>query len=549
MNNLSFDLLQTTQHGKARLQALTVAEQIAYMPTTLVEFNSAGRLLIVGTAAQTLPIAQRLSTSLSCLVLITSGEIVIPDTHAFIVLAGKIQSCTGFLGQFELSVKQANTLFNPATYYKQPAQYIDLILDFSENSLFSREIPPLGYFAPKNDSEALEKAILDLQEAVGTFDKPKFFNYLQNICAHGNSGKVGCTNCINACPTEAIISIGDKIAVNPNLCQGAGSCATVCPTGAIHYLYPKPSDTLTKLRKLLKTYHEAGGTHACILFYDEILQARLDELLLQLPESVLPFSVEEVGSVGIEIWLACFAYGADKIVLFTKSTTAPMVKTAVETQLSYAIALITALGYADDALLFTADEAYLLEKNAQISKFSPQAFKFASFAGLDEKRTTLKLAIEHLYQHAPQQPELIALPEGAPFGEIHVNSEACTLCMSCVVVCPSNALSDGQNLPQLHFNESLCVQCHLCERTCPESAIQLQARYLFQQREQTRLLYEEPPFCCISCGKPFATQSVIRRIIDKLKGHKMFQDEVALKRLEMCEDCRVRDLFTVERSK
>jgi hypothetical protein len=32
----------------------------------------------------------------------------------------------------------------------------------------------------------------------------------------------------------------------------------------------------------------------------------------------------------------------------------------------------------------------------------------------------------------------------------------------------------------------------------------------------------------------------------KLAGHWMFKDEQARRRLQMCEDCRVRDLFAAE---
>ena len=55
------------------------------------------------------------------------------------------------------------------------------------------------------------------------------------------------------------------------------------------------------------------------------------------------------------------------------------------------------------------------------------------------------------------------------------------------------------------------------------------------------MLHQEPPFCCVSCGKPFATRSVIDRMLTRLEGHWMFEDERAKRRLMMCEDCRVVD--------
>jgi Fe-S-cluster-containing hydrogenase component 2 len=47
--------------------------------------------------------------------------------------------------------------------------------------------------------------------------------------------KAGCSNCIEVCATEAIVSAGDKIKLDPYLCQGCGTCTTVCPSGALAY--------------------------------------------------------------------------------------------------------------------------------------------------------------------------------------------------------------------------------------------------------------------------------------------------------------------------
>ena len=68
-----------------------------------------------------------------------------------------------------------------------------------------------------------------LPQMRGQFEKPKYFNYNPEICAHGRSGKRGCT-VHRRMPGEAIVSIGETVAVNPYLCQGGG-CATVCPAG------------------------------------------------------------------------------------------------------------------------------------------------------------------------------------------------------------------------------------------------------------------------------------------------------------------------------
>ena len=49
----------------------------------------------------------------------------------------------------------------------------------------------------------------------------------------------------------------------------------------------------------------------------------------------------------------------------------------------------------------------------------------------NDKRAAVEFAVEHLVKHAPAHPEAIALPAGAPYGEVLVDREKCTLCMSC----------------------------------------------------------------------------------------------------------------------
>ncbi len=64
-----------------------------------------------------------------------------------------------------------------------------------------------------------------------------------------------------------------------------------------------------------------------------------------------------------------------------------------------------------------------------------------------------------------------------------------------------------------------------------------------EQRRGVVTLHEEIPFCCITCGKAFATKSLIDNMMQKLAGHYMFNSERAKQRLMMCEDCRVVDVI------
>jgi hypothetical protein len=51
------------------------------------------------------------------------------------------------------------------------------------------------------------------------------------------------------------------------------------------------------------------------------------------------------------------------------------------------------------------------------------------------------------------------------------------------------------------------------------------------------------PYSCVRCGKPFATRRMIENMIGRLSSHSMFASGDALRRLQMCADCRVIDMM------
>tara|TARA_R110001606_G_scaffold361754_7_gene515248 strand:+ start:162375 stop:163919 length:1545 start_codon:yes stop_codon:yes gene_type:complete len=504
-----------------------LAGKIDIMPVDLVEFNSAGRLLVVGTEQQIAAVSSHLD--LTNLELITSPQ--------------RPTKIEGWLGKFavELDAKQFT---------------VDLVLDLFERSVLKSKVLPLGYYAPRDDAQALAEALQQLPELVGTFDKPRYFNYKPSICAHSRRQLAGCSQCLDACPADAIISTGDTVSVNPSLCQGCGSCTTVCPSGAMSYALPTLDASINRLRIMLQTYFELEADSTSATSSPQILihdlnngEVQIDAMAKQLPANIIAFSIEEIGGLGMPFWLSALALGAGGVTVWDAGSHSDHDWLELQQEIIKTNQMLVGIGYQENVVNWCGEYDFQSLKTQLLSVNQMPIIKRATFGGVDDKRRMISLSLDHLHKQASQAVEVLALANNAAFGELKIDTQACTLCHSCVSVCPVGAVLDGNDKPQLNFIEDLCVQCGLCETACPEDAITLIPQYLFnrEQARKVRLLHEEPIFNCISCDKPFATKKMIDTMTEKLKGHAMFQG-AALERLKMCEDCRVKAMFKDERS-
>ncbi len=519
----------TSQQQINRTARTAAIEAMLRMPvetTSLVNYQSKGRAVIIGDN-QALEVAPRLNRHLDTLLILTQG--VEEPGVPLVPLGGRSIRIEGYLGDFKIHLGEAG---------KPNAETVaaDLILDLSPDALIESQIKPPGYRHAGFDEAELQLAMDELSALTGSFEKPRYFDYNPDICAHGHAGKTACTRCIDACPADAISSLAERIEVNAYLCQGGGVCATVCPSGAIQYVYPSARDNLDRLRRLLNVYRERGGEDATLVLITDATATDFEPPL----DNMLPFVVEELASVGLEFWLAALAYGARAIVLADDGGMPASSKQAVKEQLQFAGEILSALGYPQSVVSLARTEELAHRPDALMPTIDT-----AGFSGIGGKRKSAQLAIDHLYSQAVRPKPLATLSAGAPFGTADVDAKACTLCFSCVGACPGKALqTGGEGIPQLLFVEENCLQCGMCTRTCPEDAIWITPRMLFdgEARKRKRKLHEEEPFLCTSCGKPFATRSVIDNMLNKLKGHYMFQTERARRRLTLCEDCRVIDI-------
>jgi ferredoxin len=531
--------------------AMEPAAQADFVPIT-----SDGITLVYGKDEQAIEAAKLLKDNLDVTVLIKPPAAIAPPRATdFPVVKGTIRQAKGYLGAFELTVDDyaapapsSRGELSFGTPRNGAISRCDVILDLSGGApLFPAADLRDGYLrADPGDPAAVLRAVLKARDLTGTFDKPRYIKFTEDLCAHSRSKIVGCRRCLDLCPTGAITPNGDHVAIDAHICAGCGQCAAACPTGAAAYALPPSDVLLNKLRTLLYAYREAGGKQAVVMFHDAEHGGALIEALARhgdgLPANVLPVEVNEVTQIGIEAVAASFAYGASAVRFLNRAKPRHDLSGLMKT-IALAEPILAGLGFegARVASIDTDDPDALGETLCAMGAMDG-AKKPATFAAAGRKRDVVRLALRELHAAAPAPVDIVALPQGAPFGTVEVNVEGCTLCLSCVSACPTGALSDDPEKPMLRFAEDACVQCGLCKATCPEKVITLKPQIDFRAATaSSRIIKQEEPFACIRCGKAFGVKSSVERVAAKLEGsHWMFKDsKKRLDVIKMCADCRV----------
>ena len=502
------------QNASPKLAALLAAAQLPEPdPVPAVPFKSEGRLLIIGPLDQAEKAAAMVADVLQVTIFAQgAGEAGGSQARQFPIIAGQLQSLSGWLGAFDVSWTDSNPInldlctrcnacvqacpenaigldyqidmnlcnasracvkvcqsagaidFNRVPH--EVSEQFDLVLDLRQAGAtgpqFLQHAPPQGYF--KWDGHDLT-TLIKLRDMVGEFEKPKFFAYKQKLCAHSRNETVGCNACVDICSAEAISSDKSRqqIKVNPNLCVGCGACTTVCPTGALTYAYPKAQEQGSKIKTLLSTYHAVGGKDAVLMLHSQEAGLKVVEALgraaqLKLakgtPANVIPMSLWHTASLGLEVWLTAVAYGAHQVLVLCTHEEAPQYLEGLEAQMAVAQSLLAGLGY--EGIHFQIVRA----KNGMDLDASLQA---NSAAKAQAKWKNQVPAVYAKYAVAPEKRSTLELAldhlsEHAPSALQASNSAI--------------ALPVASPLGALKVNADKCTLCLSCVSACPASALQ-----------------------------------------------------------------------------
>jgi ferredoxin len=533
-----------------KIAALLAEASLAPNLVENVMMSSKGTILIYGGGEVALEAAKMLRGRLSPVVVLTdTGHSLVPLQSDIPIFKGRVSSAKGHLGDFNISFNQFAPIspsskggLSFAEAQNDIKEEFDLILDVSDGTgFFPSNQKRDGYVKiSSTDKAGLFKALFDLSDMVGDFSKPRYTLVDEKKCAHARNRITGCRKCIDACSVSAIIGVDNAISIDPYICEGCGDCSAVCPTGAISYEVPSLDHTHRRLQTMISTYLKSGGENPILFVHDtkqgEEALNMLGQIGVGLPADVIPFALNSISTLDHGLFLAAIAYGAGGVVVLAPSSDYESAKTTTD-EIALAQALLE--GFKQNTKRFhIIDHVTPDYIGAELTKVSfPQAPKPMTGLAVGSKRQRNRIVLNHLQG---TDSAIFKLPTGAPYGQVVLDLEACSMCMACVSACPTTALRANQDAPILSFIEQDCVQCGICKATCPEKAISLVARLnLDEAASRAQVLKEDQPAICTECGKTYGTQSSVDTIVGKLSKMPQFANSEMLVNLRKCEDCRV----------
>ncbi|MFQ5881870.1 MAG: 4Fe-4S dicluster domain-containing protein [Candidatus Methylomirabilales bacterium] len=422
--------------------------------------------------------------------------------------------------------------------------------------LGSRELPP-RHRRPGIHSysmvrpEDVDRVAFEVMALIGDFMKPEFVKYNIGTCAGGYADFKGCGICLGYCPYDAIQrdpeASPSRIKVDPVSCEGCGACISACPTSALHFAEPSPDYLYRKMRALLAPLNGGEDERSVVTFHcpNEGRAALQNARALQvtLPSNLLPVEVPCLRYVSETNILAAFRLGAAGVALLGCEHCPHGERQLLLDKLDFAKLVLESFGLGADRIrLFTTEEA-AGEALSALARFASPLAPFplrwdGQFPDKVENREIIADAIATFLYGTGKDLGRVKENTSFPFAWADVRAEGCTMCRSCVNVCPAHAFRLDDEKHTLEFRYMSCVACGMCEKACPENVITLHRDLILEKAAFAyQVMVQDEMVGCIQCGKPYINKRALSAIQGKVGMMEAFlQGRADL--LLMCPDCR-----------
>ncbi len=321
-------------------------------------------------------------------------------------------------------------------------------------------------------------------------------------CGRARSGMIGCSLCLDACPTGAVVPRGEAVAVDHGRCTGCGACAGACPTGGIRAL----PWGFAAVGEALETLGRAGAPVALVC----------EEHPAPPAPGEIPVALPHLGSITWTHLVAAVGAGAPRVRLLPCPGCRPGLEGAFRTARD-----VLARAGRGESLVWTDGE----RGGGACAPFLAEPVPW------DGPLATRAALLAPLIRAVPDAP-----PLSGPFGTLRARPDGCTGCGACAGACPTGAVTADSREPRILFTAVRCTGCGLCASGCPEGVLGVSPHLEWAAASLApREIARADPHACPRCGRVFATRQAVEAVAGRLAGR---FPHLSTEILSLCPDCR-----------
>ena len=297
-----------------------------------------------------------------------------------------------------------------------------------------------------------------------TSSRPCTWAYDADSCAGGAAGQQACGACIPACPYRAIRRDPAnplRVEVDHLSCEGCGACSAACPTSSLRFADPSPQALHAQLAALLAP--NGGDTDQVLVFHCSEQGKRLIEEAGRRP---LPYAANLLGvqvpclrHVSAPAILGALRLGAAGVGLLGCAACPHGERAVLDRTLAFCRATMQAFDVAAERFAAVSSPRRVKRRKPSTPlPASPNPLPRRLSAGdgstpprARDDRQALKEIVSTFIEQRRLEPGRQPLDPALPFAVAEVKAEGCTLCRSCVNVCPTHAFRLDEPTSSLQF--------------------------------------------------------------------------------------------------
>ena len=315
-------------------------------------------------------------------------------------------------------------------------------------------------------------------------------------CLHYKNDNDPCNNCVESCPTAAIIKKDQALVIKDELCIGCGICRVTCPSHSItmkHF----GENNIPKAIKNNETvvfgcnYGKSKG-NVMVPCLNGLHPELLALLILHFKEKKLIFNLSSCTACSINSKALTFETSLKKALDFLKN-----IKSYTEPEVILNEEKLPDM----NPTSITRRDLFNIIKEGSVN----QATEMISSVWGNSVDNTLnhREKLLDLINGLMKEEKFEINPESNLFSNYVVNSK-CNGCNYCQVICPYKAWEkeETQDTYTLSFNSGKCRSCGQCIRKCPQKAIE-RAKLFSDAFKGYIKKIEKPRIKCKKCNSRF----------------------------------------------